>query len=478
MLRMVTENTAGRGGRSTAPHLSEPGGETDFEAASSPEPYALGRPGWFIAVRFIAAAGVAAALVVSRYVFHLTRINYPWLWTLVLVLLVVNLAYYALTRWGALPTAPGSPEGERRFSAFITVQYIIDLILLTLLLHFSGGMVNPFFLYYFFHIVLAAVLLSRRAGFLAAGFAVALFTGMAVLEGTGVIRHYRLFPFTFYSDPLFLAGAITAFTSAAFITAYLTVTVTGHLRAYRLQAMRSFEDKRRIEMEKAHFIDVVSHDLKSPLGVIENMVASLLAAHGGQFGEDAREILERIPKRTRDLNRFIQNLIDFSKLRAMNELETRFKPLNFLPIVTSTVEMYMDQALDKNIAMTVQAGPSVPRIMGSGEHLERLVGNLVSNAIRYTPEHGSVTVKLEAGNGDVVLTVADSGIGIPEKEIPQVFDEFFRASNARSATDAGTGLGLPVARFIAEKHGGAITVNSEEGEGTVFTVRIPAIAGQ
>jgi signal transduction histidine kinase len=81
-------------------------------------------------------------------------------------------------------------------------------------------------------------------------------------------------------------------------------------------------------------------------------------------------------------------------------------------------------------------------------------------------------------NGDVVLTVADSGIGIPEKELPRVFDEFFRGSNARTATDSGTGLGLSIARFIAEKHGGAIKVNSVEGEGTIFTVRIPAIIGQ
>ncbi len=125
--------------------------------------------------------------------------------------------------------------------------------------------------------------------------------------------------------------------------------------------------------------------------------------------------------------------------------------------------------------MTVQAEPVLPRIMGSGEHLERLVGNLISNAIRYTPSGGSVNVKLGASDGDLVLTVADSGIGIPETELPRVFDEFFRASNARKATDSGTGLGLPIARYIAEKHDGSMTANSVEGEGTIFTVRIPVI---
>jgi signal transduction histidine kinase len=138
----------------------------------------------------------------------------------------------------------------------------------------------------------------------------------------------------------------------------------------------------------------------------------------------------------------------------------------------------MDQALDKQIGMTVNSSPDIPRIMGNVEYLVRLVGNLLSNALRYTPEHGSVTVKLESSNGDVVLTVADSGIGIPEKELPRIFDEFFRASNAGKTTDTGTGLGLAVAKFIAEKHGGEIRVNSVEGEGTIFTVRMPAITGE
>jgi two-component system phosphate regulon sensor histidine kinase PhoR len=126
--------------------------------------------------------------------------------------------------------------------------------------------------------------------------------------------------------------------------------------------------------------------------------------------------------------------------------------------------------------MTVQAEPNIPLILGSREHLERMAANLISNAVRYTPEKGSVKVKLGTESGEVVLTVADNGIGIPEQDIPRIFDEFYRAKNARKENSSGSGLGLPIAKFIVEKHSGSITLNSVEGEGTVFTVRLPAIS--
>lgn len=439
---------------------------------------ALWQPQWLIAARFAAVACVALALLTARYAFHVTRINYSWLWSLDGILLVYNLISYYYYRSGRLEYSMESSGIERKHAAFLTIQVNSDLIIFTLMIHFSGGVTNPFFVWYLFPVLIASIFLTRRAGYVHAGTASALFAGMVILEGTGLLHHYRLLKSNFHTDHIYITGIIIAFTAVLFLTAYLTSTLTERLRQYQFQFRKSFEDKCRIEMEKAHFLDVVAHDLKSPLSTIETMVTSILDAYGQEMNEDTKDTLERIPKRTHDLIRFIQNLLDFSRVRNQNEILSHFKPLNFLPIVTSAVEMYMDQALDKKITMTVQVEPNIPLVMGSGEHLERMVGNLISNAIRYTPENGSVKVKLGVADSEIVLSVADSGIGIPERDIPQIFNEFFRASNARGVTDTGTGLGLPIARFIVEKHGGTIQVNSVEGEGTVFTIRIPALAKQ
>jgi len=427
-------------------------------------------------MRFAGVAGVVFVLLVSMFVLHIKTIDYFWLWIITAFLLFTNAIYYLYYRSDYLNLSLDSSLLKNRFFCFTLIQINVDLIILTLLIHFGGGVNNPFFIFYFYYIVMASILLPKRETYLEFVFVLILFVGMSILEATGSIHHYKLFPYLFYSNPLFLTGLLTAFSSSLFVMVYLTTTTMDRLRIYQLWLENSLHERDRLMMEKSHFLDVVSHDIRSPLAAIETTVNSVLDAYGEEMNQDLKDTLERIPKRTRDLSRFIQNLLSFSRLQNMNEIKTHFKNINFLPIVTSTVEMYMDEALDKKIKMTVQADPKTPQITGSGEHLERMVGNLIANAIRYTPEGGSITVKVGHDDKDVILTVADTGIGIPEKELPRLYNEFFRASNARKFTTAGTGLGLPITKFIVEKHGGAINANSIEGEGSVFTVRIPAVS--
>lgn len=425
------------------------------------------RPERFIAARFAVIACTVALLPACRFALHLTRVNYPALWTITAILALLNLGYFGLFRRGAIPAA--------RMASFITAQLAVDAALFVLFLHFSGGVINPLFPAGLLLVIPPAASLRKRYAFPFAGFCAILFSSMAVFEATGIVRHYRLFPTTLHANPVYVTGVAFTFSAAALIAAFLTYRIAECFRCSRRECKTSVAEKARVEMEKAHFLDVVAHDLKSPLSAIETMVSSILEAYGKDMNGDTRDTLERIPQRTRDVIRFIQNLLDFSRIRSQEEIAHQFRPLNFLPVVTSTVEMYMDQALDKNITMTIQAEPNIPLISGSREHLERMVANLIANAVRYTQEGGAITVKLGAREQDVILTVADSGIGIPEAELPKIFDEFYRAGNALEATATGTGLGLPIARFIVGKHGGDISVNSVEGEGSVFTVRIPAI---
>ncbi len=428
------------------------------------------RPEWFIRARFVAVIVISILILISRFALNIADIAYIRLWTITGALLALNGIYYAYER--LRPSSDSS--GPTRSTLFTTIQFVIDLILLTLLVHYSGGATNPFILVYVLLLIPSSILLPKRFAYALAGFASFLFSLMTVLEGIGTIPHYPLISAVIHSDPVFAAGMIVAFTAVALLTAHLSSAIAENLRFFRFQCERSVEEKSRIEMEKTHFLDVVAHDLKSPLSAIETMVSSILDAYGTEMNEDTRDTLERIPVRTRDLIRFIQNLLDFTQIRGEEEISGYFRPLNFLPIVTSTVEMYTDQAMDKNIAMTVQVEPNLPLILGSKEHLERMVANLISNAVRYTPENGSIKVKLSARNDLTALTIADSGIGIPEKEISRVFEEFYRGSNAYKVS-SGTGLGLPIVKFIVDKHGGAVSVNSVEGEGTVFTITLPAM---
>lgn len=434
------------------------------------------RPKWFLITRFLAVVGVAVTLIVSKTIFHISTIHYTALWKLSVLLFFTNILYVLYYLSGHLRENNGGEILRKRIARFTKVQINIDLIILTLMLHYGGGATNPFILYYFFHTILSSILLSRSWAYIEASVAVILLSGMTALEGYGIIPHYNLFIPGYYSTTIFIFGMIFATTSALYIAVYMATSIMERLRMHQFQLEKSLDEQRRLEEEKSRFLDVVAHDLKSPIATIETMINSILAVHKDNITPEVKKILERIPERTQDLIRFIQDILEFSHIRKIDQLKNKFKPLNFLPIVTATLEMYMEQALDKNIKMTVQSEPNIPSISGSKDHLERMVANLISNAIQYTLDNGSVTVKVTSENDEIVLTVADTGIGIPEHARLDIYNEFFRADNAKKFTHSGTGLGLSITKAIVEQHGGTISFHSEEGEGTAFTVRLPILS--
>ena len=431
------------------------------------------RPRWFLITRIFAVLGVAATLIITRNVFSITTIHYRALWILDVILLVTNIFYWFYYKSRRQCELGDDAVIVQCLSHFTMMQITNDLIILTLMLHFAGGATNPFILYYFFYTILSSILLTKRAVYIETSFAAILFNSMVLLEGYNIIPHYYLFLPHYHTIPTFIFGMMFALTSALYISAYMATSIMDRLRIHQHELEKSLEGIRHLEEEKSHFLDVVAHDLKSPLAAIETMVTSVLTTHKDKMNIDIKKILERIPSRTQDLLRFIQDLLEFSKLSKINDIRTDFKLLNFLPVVTATVEMYMNQALDKNITMSVQSEPVIPTIMGNQDYLEHMAANLISNAIRYTPDSGSIKITIGTENDQVVLMVADTGIGISEQALPFIFNEFYRAPNAKKFTASGTGLGLSITKAIVEKHGGTIAVQSEEGEGTVFTVRIP-----
>jgi len=299
---------------------------------------------------------------------------------------------------------------------------------------------------------------------------------MTLLEGFRIVKHYNLVCLDYHEQAIFVTGMCFAVTSALFIAVYMATSMMDILRMRQDELEQALEETERLEAEKSQFLDIVVHDLKSPLAAIETMITSNLAVYGDKIPPKVKQVMERIPIRTSTLLKFIQELLDLSRIEKIDQVHMNFKPLNFLPIVTATVEMYMKQALEKNIQITLNSDPDIPPIVGNKDHLERMIANLISNAITYTQENGSVNIKITSENDEVILTVADTGIGISEDALPHIFSEFFRADNARKILSSGTGLGLSITKAIVEKHGGTISVKSAEGEGTVFTVKLTTVS--
>jgi signal transduction histidine kinase len=198
----------------------------------------------------------------------------------------------------------------------------------------------------------------------------------------------------------------------------------------------------------------------------------LLKAAGGQMAPDApgHELVDRAIRRSENTLDLIDDLLRYSRIQSAAILD-RFAPVELAEIVRSAAELFRAQADEKHVQLDVLAESAV--ISGIRDSLADAVNNLLSNAIRYTPSGGRVSVECGCRDGSAMLIVSDTGIGIPQDELPRLFEEFFRGEAARKTALHGTGLGMAIAKRVVDRHGGHIGVESQVGRGTTFRVALP-----
>lgn len=227
-------------------------------------------------------------------------------------------------------------------------------------------------------------------------------------------------------------------------------------------------ERRRLEAVRRDFVANISHELKTPVGAL-SLVAETLE------GEDDPAVVARLSHRMRAeaerLGRIIEDLLDLSRIEA-EESPSR-EPVPVHVVVSQAVERLRHVADHRRIALEVSEPPRHLIIRGDRRQLVSAVHNLVDNAIKYSESGSSVQVSVHEDGDWVHITVADHGIGIPSRDLERVFERFYRVDGARSRETGGTGLGLSIVRHVAANHGGVVSVESREGEGSTFRLRLP-----
>jgi two-component system, OmpR family, sensor histidine kinase SenX3 len=236
-----------------------------------------------------------------------------------------------------------------------------------------------------------------------------------------------------------------------------------------LFVVRDVTEARRLDAIRRDFVANASHELKTPAASIQAAAETIRSAALDDPGVIPR-FAAQLEREAGRLARIVSDLLDLSRLESGSDLGD---VVALDAILRDEVERFEQPAAEAGVALTVDAG-AIPRLRGSARDLALLVRNLVDNAIRYTRPGGRVEVALGADDGEVVLTVRDTGLGIPNRDLPRIFERFYRVDRARSRETGGTGLGLSIVRHVVENHGGRISVDSELGRGTRFEVRIPA----
>ncbi len=187
-------------------------------------------------------------------------------------------------------------------------------------------------------------------------------------------------------------------------------------------------------------------------------------------------MVDRAVRRTEFLQTLIDDLLDLAAGKTGLRMTTATEPVELQALVRGIAERYHVPAEEKQIDLQLHIASDDPLIViANQEELDRAVTNLVSNAVKYTPAGGSVTLSLSRSGGAATLTVTDTGIGIPEDALPHLFEEFYRAPNAKAQVKQGTGLGLVIAKDILNRYGGTIGVSSTLNQGTTFSVVLPVI---
>jgi signal transduction histidine kinase len=596
--------------------------------------------GWLIRIRWLAGGSVLLATWALGALLDLKAPEVA-LYTIGIGILLYNLYFYILEQ--RLDTNAAGVQGYARLTKW---QTAMDWIAMTLLVHYSGGIESPAIVFFIFHIIIEAIFFEMRTVFGFVGLAIALLTGIALLEYYGVVPHESIVGFlneSLYRNTLYVFATLLFFASASIITAYLvssihermrrreeqilrlskslqvvsnrlqalnegarTISSTlemrqvldrlvestakvmgiqacsirlldesggilkpvavyglsqtylnkgpvewqnnplarqvlsgkivnvpdvsnsdllqypeearqeginsmltapligksgalGIIRAYAVDrdhfkqddeaflagmaaqgsiaienalAYRSIEE---LDQSKSQFVQMVTHELRSPVSVTISLLRTMLAGYTGEINEQQQDILNRAIRRMDFLQGLVDDLLDLAAGKTDITAQQQLEPLKLAPAVEKVVRRFEVSAKEKGVALSCQDRCTEDElvVMATAEGLDRVFNNLVSNAVKYTPSGGSVAVELSRVAGEAQIIVEDTGIGIPQEAMKNLFKEFYRAPNAKDVEREGTGLGLTIVNDTLDRMAGRISVQSTLGKGSKFTVTLP-----
>lgn len=229
---------------------------------------------------------------------------------------------------------------------------------------------------------------------------------------------------------------------------------------------------RELDRMKDAFLSMVTHELRTPLTVISGITEMLETGIYGDLTPEQAEHIRQIGAQAHRLRHLVNDLLDLSKIEA-GMMKLHRELIAPRSIVEAVLEQLITFAAQAGVILRNQVSPHLPEVYCDGRRIEHVLINLISNAIKFTPQGGQVTMTAEKGDRQVRFCVADNGSGIPTEALPRIFDKFFQVHTSTETGIKGTGLGLAIVKHIVELHGGEVAVESEMGRGSRFYFSLP-----
>lgn len=427
---------------------------------------------WFIRLRWIAIAGVVVATILAGKLFNIS-LQQKSIYIVCAMLFLYNVGVFLLLTH----FKNRNHDKDIYFPAvkkIINLQISADLIFLTVLLHFAGGVENPFVIYFVFHMIMASILLSVLESYFQATLAMVLLALLALLEYHQIIPHYCMagfIPHDSHRDGFYIFGKVAVLASTLYLVVFMTSSIAAqsrrHEKGYR-QANIQLREQDRLKNE---YVSRVTHDIKGDLAAIQSCLDVVANKMVGPLTDKQNDFISKANNRTKKLNVFVRTLLRLTQIRLSRKMDMKEFPLK--EAIESALSSVQVRADEKSIKLDSKIEPKISTLVGNQFSIEELLSNLLLNAIKYTPPNGTITLSTTNSKNVVRLAISDTGIGIAADEIGHIFDEFYRASNAKESVKDGTGLGLSIVKQIVERHGGTISVRSQLNKGTTFLLTLP-----
>jgi len=441
---------------------------------------------WFIRLRWIFAFATLFLLLAERY--YAPSFFRPLAVHLCLgALAVMNIVWTVISRdlmAGVYNKGDVPRPVIRRAVVFANAQMTVDLLILTLILRYSGGIENPMAVFYLFHVIIAALLLTPLNALLQGCWAFVLFSGLSVGECLGVFQPHHPFldstaSSTLYTDWGYVFAGIFVLAAAIFGVLFFTLQISRRLDEQEAELHVANEGLRHsqvaiedLQARRSRFMQTAAHQLKSPLAGIETLAG--LIRDKVVPPDRSADVVARIMARCKEAVAQVTELLTLARVQESTAARHQTASTEVNRAIMKVADAFADQARSKSIDLQVDVSATEGiRASVDGRDLEDCLMNLVDNALKYTSEGGSVWVTTTTHSESISISVKDTGMGIAEESVDDLFDPFRRGNLALAANIPGSGLGLAIVLEVVEQANGRIEVRSAVGEGSDFTLIFP-----
>ena len=432
---------------------------------------------WFIKLRYAIVGMLSLFLLITTTIF---KINYTEIQlsagvSIIASILFYNAVLHRLRKYVLLDLNRFNP-------LYISLlQMILDLIALLMLVYFTGGIESPLYIQFVFLIIIGSLILPGTLVYTMTAIFIMAFTVLTTLEYYQVIAHHSIDGLLYsplYNNPHYVGAFLFTFAFMIFVSVYLANGMARQLYKQEKDLVDAMKKINTAEKEKQKYIMGIVHEIKTPIVAVASYIDIILQKFLGPIDETVEEKLVRAKHRTDEGIQMINDVLNVSKLTLYDQYDE--EEIDIYEIVSGVVKRRKVSAEAHLIKLDLfDKREKKEKIKGDKFLLDIAFSNLIGNSIKYGIDGGNIEVSINSDSTNITIEVCDDGVGIPEKEIPKIFKDFYRAANVKKIVAEGSGLGLSVVKRIVERHGGTVKAISpsrlakRDRPGTCFTIELP-----